>query len=217
MAKLNTGSGFAVKVPKTYREYKDLIDLLTSNGVIVDEELYYHPDIYPDSEQTEEWYQQNHSAYRADYWIYFGVVERGGELVTHLSSDTAVNYLKRYASVEDMVQERAEKPEQGVDLSDRIEGFDAYEVTLSVGNKTVSFTSASQAELGNKTNDPIPALTCLRTLEQVEEALKDDSVTILWGLGSDGVLIRPNHLSRESKLVQVATMMKQGVYVAAKK
>ena len=115
------------------------------------------------------------------------------------------------------MQALAEKSSEGVDLSDRIEGFDAYEITLTVGNKTVSFTSASKAALGNKANDPIPALKCLRTLEQVDEALKDDSVTILWGGGNKGVLIRPTYLSQESKLAHVATMMQHGVYVAAKK
>lgn len=216
MTKLNINSGFGLRIPETYREYKELLDLLKYNGVQVQEQLYYNTTDYPDSEQCRLWYEDSFDVYRADIWKYWGVVVRGGKLVTFVS-DSQESYYTVYDSVEAMVQERAEKSEQGVDLSDRIEGFDAYEITLSVGDHTVSFTSASNAALGNEANDPIPALTCLHTLEQVAEALQDDSVTVLWGWGKKGVLIRPDHLSQGVKLESVANMMKQGVYVAAKK
>lgn len=216
MTKLNIDSGFGVRVPATYREYKELLDLLKDNGVQVKEELFYDPEYYPDSVQSRAWYMMESEAYNARIWNYWGVIRQGDKLVTSLA-DGHEPYPVLYDSVGDMLQALTEKSSEGVDLSDRIEGFDAYEITLSVGDKNVSFTSASQAELGNKANDPIPALTYLRTLEQVEEALKDDSVTILWGLGSNGALIRPTHLTQDITLTQVARMMQQGIYVAAKK
>lgn len=216
MTKLNIDSGFGLPVPSTYHEYKEVLGLLKDNGVQVKEQLFFSPEYYPDSTQDTTWYMRTQDVFNARRWNYWGVIRQGDELVTYLS-DKQETYPTLYESVDAMLQALTEKSSEGVDLSDRIVGFDSFKVTLSVGNKTVSFTSASQAALGNKANDPIPTLTCLRTLEQVEEALKDDSVTILWGMGSNGVLIRPTHLSLESKLVQVATMLQQGIYVAAKK
>ena len=216
MTKLNIGSGFGVRVPSTYREYKDLLDLLKDNGVQVKDELFYSPEDYPDSEQSTEWYMQTPGVYNARCWDYWGVVLQGDELVTYLS-DSQETYNPLYDSVDDMLQARTKKPEPEVSLNDRIKGFDDFGVTLRCGDQTVTFGDFSQTQLGNKADDPIPELTCLRTLEQVKEALKDDSVTILWGLGENGGLIKPTHLSREVKLMQVADMMQKGVYVAAKK
>mgnify|MGYP000551358385 CR=1 FL=1 len=216
MTKLRIGSGFGVPVPSTYREYKYLLDLLTSNGVLVQDELFYDPEYYLYSEQSKLWYERNHHAYKANLWEVYGVIERDGELVTLVSDDKG-NYSTAYDSVEAMVQARTKTADEEVVLSDLIKGFDDFDVTLRVGGKTVSFGAYSQAHLGNRANDPFPELTYLRTLEQVEAALKDDSVTVLWGVGNGGGLIKPNHLTREVKLMHVADMMQEGIYVAAKK
>lgn len=216
MTKLNIDSGFGLRVPETYREYKELLDLLEANGVTVKDKLFFSPEDYRDSVQSVAWYMTTPDSYNARYWNYWGVLRQGDELVTYLS-DNQETYPVLYESVDDMLRDLAEKSSEGVNLSDRIEGFDDYEITLTVGDHTVSFTSTSNAALGNEANDPIPALTCLRTLEQVAEALQDDSVTILWGWGKNGALIRPTHLSQNVKLESVANMMEEGIYVAAKK
>ena len=215
MTKLNLDNSFGVRVPDTYSEYKALLDLLTDNGVQVTDELFYNPGYYPDSAQSAEWYIATSGAYNAQCWHYLGVVRHGDELVTYVS-DSIERYQICYDSVDDMLQALTEKSDEGVVLSDRIKGFDGFEVTLRCGSRTVKFGDCSQIAIGNKAHDPLPELSCLRTLEQVNEALKDDSVTILWST-ADGSLIRPHHLSWEIKLAQAANMMQEGIYVAAKK
>lgn len=217
-------------MPKDREQYLAVMSILKEHNVLIAEQVHYGglADKYADG-----------PIYHASSFKYFGVRSGTGTYVTDLASHfinpvesvdaTDLNSIKAWAEAnypidneEQASEEPSEEPSEApaepkLSIPGTLLGFDECEVILHSGKHTVRFNTASQAALGNQPSDPVPALTCITTLEQLADAIDDDSVIVLWGVSSDGALIKPFHLYPKATLSSARNMMKQGVYVAAKK